>query len=234
MPNEILSKEELTKERTPPELWTWWTQKNDQIYYSGEKGRKGLRLHRGFEFAKEFTEEVFPLAKFGIQKFGDTDQILIQPVIGDQNYDAVVTELRTQPASKSYLEITQSHEGEQEYLRNFVLLKEGSVFRFGKVTKTRTRYGIQISQEPDGAEVEKAAEEDLERILDAAKKKIGKAYSANTSLLIFFDDTLHFPRVIDDARLDSFAREKILNLGFRFSSLYLVGWDHVFREYSLI
>ena len=67
-------------------------------------------------------EEAYPLAIFGWRKFGNTDQILLQPVIGNQNYDAVVTDLRSEPASQSYVEITQSHEGESDYLRQTTII----------------------------------------------------------------------------------------------------------------
>ncbi|MDD5038017.1 MAG: hypothetical protein PHN78_01695, partial [Dehalococcoidales bacterium] len=101
--------------------------------------------------------------------------------------------------------------------------------------KTGTkRTGMQVSIEPDVASVEKAAEDDLEKILVAAKKKAGKDYPADTSLIIFFDDTLHFPKVIDNAKLDSFVTGNILDLGLRFSTLYLIGWQNVFREFSLV
>ncbi len=233
MSNEFINVEELTKERTPSGLLSWWKRKNDEIYYSTNEGRKALRLHnRGLP--KKFVEEVLPLALFGVRKFGNTNEVLLQPVMG-QNYDAVVTDLRTRPPSQSFIEITQSHEGEKEYLISFVLHNKGFVSRYGTVSKTGTkRTGMQVSVEPNAVPVEKAAKDDLERILAAVKKKAGKKYHANTSLVIFFDDSLHFPRVVDDAHLDDFVNENILNLDLRFSTLYLVGLDHVFREYSLI
>lgn len=232
MSDESISEEELTKERTPSELWSWFKQRNDQIYYSSDEGRKALRLHEGL--AKQFMEEIYPLAIWGKRKFGDTAQILIRPVIGFQNYDAIVTDLRTKPASQSYVEITQSHEGENEYLRSFVLHNKGLVSRYGMVSKKGTKKtGLKVSVEPGGAYVEEAAKDDLKRILAAAERKKGKDYPANTSLIIFFDDSLHFPRVVDDAHLDDFVNRDILKLDLRFSTLYLVGLDHVFREYSL-
>ncbi|MFC1958970.1 hypothetical protein ACFLV6_03575 [Chloroflexota bacterium] len=232
MSDESISIEELTKERTPSELLRWWDRKNDEVYYSTNEGRKPLTLHKGR--AKEFVEEILPLAIFGERNFGSTDQVLLKPVIGNQSYDAVITDLRTEPASQSYVEITQSHEGENEYLRSFVQHNKGLVCRYGTVSKIGTkRTGMQVSIEPDGACVEKAAKDDLEKILAAAERKKGKDYPVNTSLIIFFADSLHFPRVVDDAHLGDFVNRNILKLDLRFSALYLVGLDHVFREYSL-
>jgi hypothetical protein len=243
MLNELINIEELTRERTPSELLSWFDQKNDQIYWSSAVGRKALILHAGL--AKKFMEEIYPLAIWGKRKFGDTDQVLIRPVIGGQNYDAIVTDLRTKPASQSYVEITQSHEGENEYLRSVVVQNEGAVGRYDTVIKKGTKKtGLKVSAEPGGADPIQAAKDDLERILAAAKGKEGKGYPANTSLIIFFYDRLHFfegrryntrfTRVIDDANLDDFVNRNILDLDLRFSTLYLVGEHHVFREYSLI
>ncbi len=67
-------------------------------------------------------EETYPLAIFGWRKFDNTDQILIQSAIGNQNYDAVVSDLKSEPASQSYVEITQSHEGESDYLRQTTIV----------------------------------------------------------------------------------------------------------------
>ncbi|MFC1905032.1 hypothetical protein ACFLXT_04670 [Chloroflexota bacterium] len=202
------------------------------MYYSTNEGRKALTLHEGH--AKKFVEEVLPLAKFGERKFGSTDQVLLQPVIG-QNYDAVVTDLRTQPASQFYVEITQSHEGENQYLRSLVLYNRGLVSPYGKVSKKGTkRTGMQVSVEPGGAYIDEAARDELGRILAAAKNKASHDYPANCSLIIFFDDrNLHLPRVVDDVHLDDFVNRNILKLDLRFSALYLVGLVNVFREYSL-
>ena len=75
-------------------------------------------------------EEVYPLAIFGRRKFGNTDQILIQSVIGNQNYDAVVSDLKSEPASQSYVEITQAHEGESDYLRQTtIIMRQSAVLK---------------------------------------------------------------------------------------------------------
>ncbi len=231
--NEDISIEELTKERTPSELLSWWKRKNDEVYYSTNKGRKALRLHEGL--AKQFMEEVLPLALFGVHKFNNTEQILVQPVIGCQNYDAVVTDLRTTPASKSYVEITQSHEGKESALRRLALFQSGSVPGYGKIIKTGTkRTGIQVYAEAEAFPVEAPpSDDDLEKMLAAAKKKEGKSYPANTSLIIFFD-SLHLARVPDVAKLDDFVNKYILKLDLRFSMLYLVNLNNVFREFSLV
>ena len=114
MSNEGISREELTKKRTPSELWNWLIQKVKKIC-STDEGIKDFRLQK--RHTKEFVEEIRPLAIFGMHKYADNNQVLLQPVIGNQNYDAVVTYLRSKPAYQSYLEITQSCEGKNDYWR---------------------------------------------------------------------------------------------------------------------
>ena len=231
MSNKDISEEELTKKRTPSELHSWVNRKIEQIG-STDEGLEALRLHKGF--AKQLMEEVYPLALFGFRKFGNTDQILMQPIIGNQSYDAVVIDLRTKPASQSYVEITQSHEGENEYLKMRALHEQGFVFKYGIVSKTGTqKTGLKVSVEAEAVEVTKMVENELGRILDAAKRKAGKKYLVNTSLIIIFDDMFHFQEVIDNAKLDNYVSTHILNLDLKFSTLYLVGKKNVFREFSL-
>lgn len=231
MSNEGISIEELTKKRTPSELLSWVKRKMDQIE-STDEGERVLRLREGL--AKQLMEEVYPLAIFGWRKFGNTDQILMQPIIGNQSYDAVVTNLRSKPASQSYVEITQSHEGESDYLRRLVLQKKGIVFMHGPVIKTGTKKTRrQVSIPPKVVSPNEVARNELEKIVDAAKRKAAKDYPINTSLIIVFDDDWFFRRAIDDANLDTFVKKYILKLDLRFSTLYLVGWQNVFREFSI-
>jgi hypothetical protein len=225
MTNEFISKNELTQERTPSELRSWVIEKTGEMG-STQQGRRVLRLQKGF--AKQLMEEVLPLAIFGKHKYGDTDQVLLQPVIGNQHYDAVVTDLRTKPPTRSFIEITQSHEGRDNYLRRCQLLEKGYVFPYAPVVKTRE--GFSIPAEANSVEVR--VEDELQRILAVAKRKECKDYPAGTSLVLFFDDTPPFANVMDNDKLDAFVTGKILNLDLRFSTLYLVGRD-VFREYGL-
>jgi hypothetical protein len=178
-------------------------------------------------------EEVLPLSIFGKHKYGDTDRVLLQPVIGNQHYDAVVTDRRTKPPTRSFIEITQSHEGRDNYLRRCQLLEKGYVFPYAPVIKTRTRKGWAFSIPSEADLVVGRVQNERQRILAAARGKEGKEYPPNTSLIIFFDDAPHFQEVMDNEKIDRFVSTDILNLDLRFSTLYLVGRD-VFREYSLV
>lgn len=231
MPNESISIDELTKKRTPTQLKDWVMQEMERLKLT-EEGYKKLSLHEGL--AKPLMEEVYHLAEFGIRKYGDTDQILIQPIIGPQNYDAVITDQRIEPPIQSYVEVTQSHEGEDEYLRSLVLYGKGIVPLRGPVIKKGTKKkGIQIDVPYVATDVIQNVRDELMRIVEAAKRKEGKDYPCDTSLLIPFDDGLHFKNVINDIELDAFITKHVLKLDLRLSTLYLMGWYSVFREFSL-
>jgi len=231
MSNKGISIEELTKKRTPSELLGWVKRKMDQIG-STDEGERALRLREGL--AKQLMEEVYPLALFGWRKFGNTDQILIHPIIGNQSYDAVVTDLRSKPASQTYVEITQSHEGESDYLRMLNLQQRGFTFSHGPVIKTGTKKtGRLVSTPPKVVTPNEVARNELGKIVDAAKRKAAKDYPINTSLIIVFNDDWFFRQAIDDANLDTFIKKYILKLDLRFSTLYIVGWQNVLREFSL-
>ena len=231
MLGEGISKEELTRRRTPSGLLSWASAKRKKIA-STERGEKALIRHEGL--AKQFEEEVYPLALFGQRRFGNTDQILMQPVIGNQGYDAVITDLSSNPPADSYIEITQAHEGEDDYLRRCVLAERGIVTKHSPVTKTGTRKtGIELSTPFTALGAAVIARKELKKILDAAKRKTGTDYPINTSLLIVFDDGVYFGVAVDDANLDTFVQENILGLDLRFSTLYLVGWQNLFREFCL-
>jgi len=229
MSHEGISVEELTKKRTPSELLSWVNWKRTQIA-STEEGERTLILHKGL--TKQFEEEVYPLALFGSRKYGDTDQILMQPTIG-KGYDAVVIDLGSRPTSESYIEITQSHEGENEYLRRLVLGLQGFAFGHSRAIKKGTRENRQVSIPPQVVTPSEVARDELKRIVDAARRKEAKDYPIDTSLIIVFDDDWFFRQVVDDTRLDIFIKENILKLDLRFSTLYLIGWHKVFREFNL-
>ena len=147
---EYCSQEEIEKQRTPSELWDWLIQKVNQIC-STDEGRRAFRLQNDKEkLIKKLVEEVAPLAIFGKQKFGDTDQVLLQPVIGPQNYDAKVIDKRTEPASEKYVEITQAHEGENDYYRRCELLKTGHVYSYAPVIKKGKGKSRTVSIPPPG------------------------------------------------------------------------------------
>jgi len=92
---------------------------------------------------------------------------------------------------------------------------------------------LQVSITPKAVTPAEVAGDELKRVIDAARRKEAKDHPIGTLLIIVFNDDWFFRRAVDDAYLDTFVRENILKLDLRFSLLYLVGWQSVFREFKL-
>lgn len=176
MLKEQISQEELTNERTPSELWDWLNSKVKQLC-STKEGLRDFRLQKGL--IKQLVEEVAPLAIFGKNKFNDIDQVLLQPVIGNQNFDAIIIDRRTTPDSITHIEITQAHEGEDDYWRRCKLLKNGYVSSNAPVIKKSQGKKFTVSIPPETTSVEEGIKNTLHRILDAIKRKANKDYPLN-------------------------------------------------------
>ena len=113
--------------------------------------------------------------------------------------------------------------------------QHGFTFGRGPVTKQGTKKtGLRVSVEPRVFHSSDVAKDELGRIVDAAKRKVGKDYPPNTSPIIAINGDAFFLRATNDATLDNFVHKDVLGLDLRFSALYLVGRrKEVFREYSL-
>jgi hypothetical protein len=237
MLEEYISKGEIEKARTPLELRDWQIQKVKDIC-STKEGLKAFRLQNDEEkLIKKLNEEIAPLAIFGMQKYGNTDQVLLKPVIGNQNYDAKVIDKRTESATEAYVEITQAHEGEDDYWRRCELYKNGYVFSNAPVIKKGKGKSRKVSIPPDATPVEEGVKNELNRIVAAAKRKAGKDYPTDTSLIIIFNDaeiSEERLNLLNCPTLDDFVKNELMNLDLRFTTLYLVGEaKEVFREYQI-
>ena len=228
MYKEIITKDEIMTGRTPSELISWVESK---IKTADEEA---IRLRLGL--AKQLVEEVYPLAIFAFKKYGENDLVRIKPVIGNQNYDAELTDNSHSPALVSYVEVTQAHEGEAEYLRAFHLQKSGYVPGTGTVKKEGTKKtGLRVKAQLEAVSVPAAAERELQKIVEAVLQKEGKNYPANTCLVVKFDDGIMFRRAVDDTRIDRFVSSKIMGTDLHFKEVCLVGkFKQVFRQYKLI
>jgi hypothetical protein len=233
MHEEIITEEELTAERTPRELINWVEAKIENVALTAN-GEGVIRLREGL--AKQLVEEVYPLAIFALKKYGEIDSVYIKPITGSQNYDAILTDYSCSPALVSYVEVTQAHEGEAEYLRALHLQRYGYVPGTGTIKKIGTKKtGLGVSAQLEAKSVIVAAEDEFRKILDAIKRKEGKDYQANTCLVVKFDDGHMFRRAINDVAIDKFMHDNVMGLDLRFNEVFLVGkFKEVFRQYGLI
>ena len=236
---DIPTEDELTEDRTPLAFSAWLRRNLDDIYYSGEDGiRTSILYTEGPHrlIMKRLYEEALPLAILGENKFGDSDQVSLRLVLDDPTHDAVVTDRRANTAVVSRIEITQSHEGEDSYWRRLDRLETGRSFPYVPVPASGKKKGQAPAMPAQANPVEERVRRELQRIIDAAKRKEQKDYPADRSLLIFFDDWTPFHTVMDGEKLDEFVFQHLMTptLRSRFTTLYLVGmWRDVFREFPL-
>ena len=73
---------------------------------------------------KKFMEEVWPLALFADAFYKGRREILFQPVLGWESYDALVLEVSSDKIAH-HLQITQSFDGYQNHLRMLHLEEHG-------------------------------------------------------------------------------------------------------------
>jgi len=227
----FVTEEELIVERTPQDLIDWVEKKIQKIIQQ-EGGKEALRMREGL--CKDFIEEVYPLRILTGFQFNDRNDVKLRPVIGNQNYDVLITDYAFSPPRTSKLEITQAHEGENQFLRRLMLQQQGWSPLTGSIKKTGTKNtGIKVEGEIVARDVQDSLNNQIKLINQALHRKLQKDYESNTSLLIMFEDTIAY-RVADAKEvLQSFIQDEWTRIT-KFSTLYLAGWSqHIFLKYPL-
>jgi hypothetical protein len=198
-----------------------WARSLVQKLKAEPDGLGQIRLRIGL--AKELMEEVIPIGLLASHYFDESEEVQINLKIGNQNYDATVSDTRVAGPSVSYLEVTLAHEGETEYLRMRQLHKKGKVSALGSVTKRgtrRTRLIVKIANEMVSQPEILRRERDL--VSKAIDRKLNKPYPPKTLLIIGFDDTMAFDRGDNIANLKDVLIEYMPKLK-AFHSVAIVG-----------
>lgn len=81
----LLSREDIETPRSPSELAQFVERVRESVRLNPSEREAGM-LRRGYY--KEFLDEVVPLARFAVQTYPETYRV--QPVLGNQGYDAIV------------------------------------------------------------------------------------------------------------------------------------------------
>lgn len=217
----FITEDDLIIERTPQELINWFDYKLNEIQQQ-EGGKKALRMREGL--CKKMLEELYPLRLLAEFQFANKNDIRLQLVIGNQNYDALIIDHPFSPARKNKLEITQAHEGENHFLRRLMIQEKGWAPLSGQVIKRGTQNtGISVDAPLIVRDVEDSLNTQKNLIGKALERKAKKKYDPNTSLLIMFDDLIasHVPDVKEI--LYQFIQSELEFKAATFSTLYLVG-----------
>ncbi|UZJ40454.1 hypothetical protein OO006_08775 [Prosthecochloris sp. SCSIO W1101] len=225
-----LTVEELQKEHTAKTLLPWAYDWVNRLPVTMIRLRQGL--------AKPLIEEALPLGIFAMHHFNSSEDVTLSLVLGNQNYDALVKDERKNPSPFNYIEVTQAHEGEGQYLRMLELEKKGFVSAHGAMHKTGSKAkGINVDAVGIAVSPEVILYQELDRIEAAVKRKIGKKYPEATALVIVFDD-YSLQRYEENKKKNIEKLERRLNLllpsleGFVWFSA--VGWSRkTFVEYDL-
>lgn len=223
MNNVFVVEDELTAERTPAELADWVTLKFREIAQR-KGGKEAVRMRKGL--CKQLVEEVYPLSIFASLRFGTPQNITLQPIIGNQQYDALITDRSSDPPRTSKLEITQAHQGEPEYLRRLMLQEQCWAPASGQIEKSGTKNtGIKLTTNLIAKRVEDLLDEQIALIRDALDRKLKKEYENDTALLIMFEDVVAFDEEDQRQELYRVVRDDLGPKAQPFSALYLASWS---------
>jgi hypothetical protein len=222
-----ITEEEICIKRRPAEFSAWVKRKFDEISQKPE-GKDAVRFRKGL--CKVLVEEVYAMSIWATHLFSEHDPVLLQPVLGNQSYDALIWDLSTLPPVARRLEITQAHEGETTHLRNLMLYRDGSAWGSAQLEKKGTkRTGIEITVKDIPTAYNDYLENAIFLIRDAVRNKAQKNYSSDTDLLVMFEDN-HIVRdspIVDS--INALFDEEISKMNLPFRRIYFVGWSkHTF------
>lgn len=214
-----LTEELLQTPRTPTQLHSWVHDTLERIGSTPE-GKRAIRFKEGL--VKPLVEEVLPLGIFAVNHFDSESEVTITPVIGSQNYDAIV---QGDEDRIIHLEVTQAHEGEGEHLRMLELEEKGRVNATGAVSKQGTkRTGIKVTVENIARNHKNIRDEIFGRIREATIRKHEKNYPEKTALVVMFDDYLSMTEK-DVAELDDWIRKEVISKLQKFVLVAFVSWN---------
>lgn len=219
----FITKEELTVKRTPQELVKWVECKFQEITQQ-EGGSQAIRKREKRDgLLKQFIEEIYPLSILASFLFDGRNDITLQPVIGNQNYDAVITDYAFSPPHENKLEITLAED--KEYLVREMLQAKRYAPITGEIKKKGTKHtGEEYCYSIGVRSLEDYLNKQIELLSQALERKLKNKYERNTSLLMmFFDAGTSFDETDIREPLSSFIKDELWSKAEQqFSVLYLV------------
>jgi len=206
----LLTPETLQTIRPAGTLREWVLNTIEKLGLTVE-GRSAVILGRGY--AKPLVQELLPIGHFCVHRWGMESQVTIEPVLGNQNFDARVHGPIQQTGGIAYIEVTQAHEGENEYLRRMVFDRDGCVDPYGEITKTGTKNtGITVQINSEAQRHTSLIKRQMELIVGAISRKQDKKYPTGTVLVVVFDDDIFKDEFGDFEIVDMTAKEQVQRL----------------------
>jgi len=219
MKNSIITKEDIEKIRSVSELNDWIDKKHSQISNS-KNATESCRLRKGL--FKEFIEESTPLNIFCKQYFTPNPNQLVKQTIGDQNYDAELID--SSDIDFKYIEITQAHEGKDDFYRRWHLNEYGHANALGRVVQNKPIEKSKIKNEAvDHATI---VHNEIQRINRAINKKLDKDYNDKTALVVVCDNTgIAFKDESDIYQLKAHLKSNFIGKINIFCKVFVVSWN---------
>lgn len=228
----FVTHEELEKARTPEELSLWLDGKLRTIAQT-EEGENAVRFRQGL--CKQLIEEVYALNILGQHKYAHRDDIILKSVIGNQKFDALITDYSKKPPISKKLEITEARSGEREYLQMIYLQKHGHAPCFGTIEKQGTKNtGISVTIRPEAQKHSISLDRAIDLVEVAIKRKLANDYEKGSRLLVMTEDVACFRDDCDRSGLMKMLTGRIAPINRVFDAIYVVGWSkETFIEWSV-
>jgi hypothetical protein len=228
----IVTQQELELPRTAAEMLPWVDQTAKR--FNTKKLRAEAREAK--HFSKELVGEARPIALFAHRYYAESPDVLIQHVLGNQNYDAIVTDSRPTPDITQFIEATTTLMSYEDSLRMELLTAQGHAPAYGRVTAMGPRHKrLAVTADGIAHEHSKIRSEHLQRVQSAVANKATKPYRPNTALVVAVDDSVPFRYAADQAALGHLALSVLVPMlaGKNFCLLALEGSRELHLCYRL-
>lgn len=225
----ILTTEDYSQRRTPPELATWVTDICNR-YSASKEAKEYARLRKGL--AKQFFEEARPLSLLATHLFGSSTAVFCQPVLGNQAFDSVIEDHRQGGIVTNYLECTCAIDGYADHLRMKVLNQKGHVSAYGNVVaKGNKRTGHEIEIDGGAVSRDELRNRAIALLTKALKGKAERFYGASHWLCVEFDDWIWLRNDDDAVEIRDTLADFRAALALDFGRVFILGssgklvWD---------
>jgi hypothetical protein len=232
-PLSILDAADMTEPRSPQDFCGWVIQKCRELAQSPEA--KAFS-QSGASLPKKFHDEIYPLSVFVAREYRGRSDVLVEPHLGNDNFDAKVTVTGGNRPQITFVEITCAKDGYDESLRMEVLLKEGRVSMTGPITKSGRRGTPEriVNVATEGASHAETLERYLQLIETTVAGKSRIKYGPQHTLLIAVDDYLALIQDSDWPLLAERAESLLQKLHLDFGRIVFLGLaGRLFLSYLL-
>lgn len=231
---QILEFSDMTRPRSPAELHTWVMAKCEQLSATPEAksfARSGATL------PKKFYEEIYPLSLFSEREFGRDSNVLVEPNLGNDNFDARIRLGSSATETVINVEITYAIDGYDDSLRMEVLQQQGHVSLTGKVYVSGHRGSCdrEINIDDDAVEHSEIVNGHLLLIEERLRAKAVPRYGKNHILVVAVDDYLPLRDSSDMEKLSTLAQALLPELKLDFGRVVFVGLaGRLFLSYDVL